>query len=225
MNDFNYSDERFADLQMLRYRLKGFENLTFKQKLLIYCLAKASLYGRDITFDQNGKYNLRIRKTLETVYERYNVSRNQNHFKALETYLKRVWFSSGIYHHYGCEKFLPEFSETFLRSEITKIDEHFLPLKEKETKEIFVEEICRIIFNPNFLAKRVNQADGEDLVVTSACNFYEQVTQKEVESFYAKKKETFSIKHPDRADTQPSWGLNSKLVRRDNQLEELIWKE
>lgn len=215
-NDFSYTGEKFADLQMLRYRLKGFESLTLKQKTYIYCLAKAALYGRDITFDQQGKYNLSIRKLLETVYTNYPGERDSADFKALEVYLKRVWFSSGIYHHYGCEKFSPDFSEAFLKEAVEHMDEKDLPMKKGETKDEFVARLFPVIFDPDVLPKRVNQADGEDLVKTSACNFYEGVTQEEVEKYYQAKKSEGS-------DEQPSWGLNSKLIRRNGLLTEQVW--
>lgn len=218
MHQFNYSDERFADLQMLRYRLNGFESLSLLQKLYVFCLAKATLMGRDITFDQQGKYNLRIRKTLEAIYKHYKGSRTSDDFKALETYLKRVWFSSGIYHHYGCEKFKPEFSEEFFYHVVDEIPEEFLPLKRGETKEDLLASLVPVIFDPTLFPKRVNQTDGEDLVVTSACNFYEGVTQAEVERFYGR------LKSPDDA-TPPSYGLNSKLTKRNGELVELTWTE
>lgn len=218
MHQFNYSDERFADLQMLRYRLNGFESLSLLQKLYVFCLAKATLMGRDITFDQQGKYNLRIRKTLEAIYKHYKGSRTSDDFKALETYLKRVWFSSGIYHHYGCEKFKPEFSEEFFYHVVDEIPEEFLPLKRGETKEDLLASLVPVIFDPTMFPKRVNQTDGEDLVVTSACNFYEGVTQAEVERFYGR------LKSPDDA-TPPSYGLNSKLTKRNGELVELTWTE
>lgn len=216
--DFNYSDERFADLQMLRYRLKGFEELTAQQKIYIYFLAKATLSGRDITTDQMGKYNLRIRKTLEAVYTGYRGSRNDSDYKALEVYLKRIWFSNGIYHHYGCEKFLPDFSRPFLQEAIRHLDPSSLPLRPHETVEDLCHELLPVIFDASLLPKRVNQADGEDLVLTSACNFYEGVTQEEVEDFYSKKK-------TPNEEASPSWGLNSKVVKVQGKLKELPWVE
>ena len=218
IHQFSYSDERFADLQMLRYRLNGFESLSLSQKLYIFCLAKATLMGRDITFDQQGKYNLRIRKTLEAIYKHYKGSRDDNDFKALETYLKRVWFSSGIYHHYGCEKFKPEFSEEFFYRMVDELPEESLPLKRGETKEDLLDSLVPVIFDATLYPKRVNQTDGEDLVVTSACNFYEGVTQAEVERFYGR------LKSPDNT-TPPSYGLNSKLTKRNGELVELTWTE
>lgn len=210
--------ERFADIQMLRYELKGFEELSLSQKLYIYCLSKATLIGRDITFDQQGKYNLRIRKTLEAIYRHYEGSRESSDFQALEVYLKRVWFSSGIHHHYGCEKFKPGFSEEFFYEAVGKIDEKHLPLSRGESKEDLLDELVPVIFEPSIMPKRVNQTDGEDLVLTSACNFYEGVTQAEVERFYAKMKKESTA-------TPPSFGLNSKLTKRNGELVELKWME
>ena len=204
---FNYSDERFADIQLLRYRLNGFENLTLQQKRLIYFLSEATLWGRDITFDQFGKYNLGIRKMLEQIYVRFEGDRERSDFKALETYLKRVWFSNGIYHHYGCEKFEPGFSEEYLREVLASIVGEDLGA---------YEQLFPVIFNPEMLPKRVNKADGADVVETSACNFYENVSQQEVEDFYGAMK--------DADDPEPiSYGLNSTLVKREAQLQEEKW--
>ena len=204
---FNYSDERFADIQLLRYRLNGFENLTLQQKRLIYFLSEATLWGRDITFDQFGKYNLGIRKMLEQVYVRFEGDRERSDFKALETYLKRVWFSNGIYHHYGCEKFEPGFCEEYLREVLASVVGEDLGA---------YEQLFPVIFNPEMLPKRVNKADGADVVETSACNFYENVSQQEVEDFYGAMK--------DADDPEPiSYGLNSTLVKRDGQLQEEKW--
>lgn len=233
--------ERFADIQMLRYELKGFDALSLNQKLYIYCLAKATLMGRDITFDQQGKYNLRIRKTLEAIYRHYKgiigeaientetVSDSttqietssvcdSEEFKAFEVYLKRVWFASGIHHHYGCEKFKPGFSEEFFYQLMEEISEEELPLKRGESKEDLLAQLVPVIFDPEVMPKRVNQTDGEDLVKTSACNFYENVTQAEVERFYARLKDASN-------PTPPSYGLNSKLTKRNNEMIELVWKE
>lgn len=215
---FQFTDERFADLQMLRYRLNGFEDLTLSQQIYIYCLAKATLMGRDITFDQQGKYNLRIRKTLEAIYQLYDGDRTSDDFKALEVYLKRVWFSSGIYHHYGCEKFKPGFSEHFFYETVSLMPETELPLRRGETKEDLLDELVPVIFDEKILPKRVNQTDGVDLVATSACNFYEDVTQDEVERFYARLKDGEDL-------TPPSYGLNSKLMKRNGEIVEMTWKE
>lgn len=212
------TQERFADIQMLRYELKGFENLSLTQKIYIYCLSKATLLGRDITFDQQGKYNLRIRKTLEAVYRHYEGNRESEDFKAFEVYLKRVWFASGIYHHYGCEKFVPGFSEESFYEMVEAIADEYLPLSKGQSKEDLLGILVPVIFNPEVMPKRVNQTDGEDLVQTSACNFYENVSQAEVERFYARMKE-------DGNEQAPSYGLNSKLIKRNGELVELKWTE
>ncbi len=212
------TQERFADIQMLRYELKGFENLSLTQKIYIYCLSKATLLGRDITFDQQGKYNLRIRKTLETVYRHYEGNRESEDFKAFEVYLKRVWFASGIHHHYGCEKFVPGFSEESFYEMVGAIADEYLPLSKGQSKEDLLGILVPVIFNPEVMPKRVNQTDGEDLVQTSACNFYENVSQAEVERFYARMKEEGN-------EQAPSYGLNSKLTKRNGELVELTWTE
>lgn len=212
------TQERFADIQMLRYELKGFENLSLTQKIYIYCLSKATLLGRDITFDQQGKYNLRIRKTLEAVYRHYEGNRESEDFKAFEVYLKRVWFASGIHHHYGCEKFVPGFSEESFYEMVGAVAEEYLPLSKGQSKEDLLGILVPVIFNPEVMPKRVNQTDGEDLVQTSACNFYENVSQAEVERFYARMKE-------DGNEQAPSYGLNSKLTKRNGELVELKWTE
>ncbi len=212
------TQERFADIQMLRYELKGFENLSLTQKIYIYCLSKATLLGRDITFDQQGKYNLRIRKTLEAVYRHYEGNRESEDFKAFEVYLKRVWFASGIHHHYGCEKFVPGFSEESFYEMVEAVADEYLPLSKGQSKEDLLGMLVPVIFNPEVMPKRVNQTDGEDLVQTSACNFYENVSQAEVERFYARMKE-------DGNEQAPSYGLNSKLTKRNGELVELKWTE
>ena len=216
--DFHYQDERFADLQLLRYRLNGFEKLTLQQKELVYYLSEATLWGRDITFDQFGKYNLRIRKVLEIIYCDLTVSHDTEEFKAFETYLKRVWFSSGIYHHYGCEKFKPSFSQEWLREQLLQVDARKLPLKEGETVSQLCEELFPVIFDETVLPKRVNKADGEDLLLTSACHFYDGVSQAEAERFYE------AMKQANAHDTEPaSYGLNSTLVKEDGELKEQVW--
>lgn len=212
------TQERFADIQMLRYELKGFENLSLTQKIYIYCLSKATLLGRDITFDQQGKYNLRIRKTLEAVYRHYEGNRESGDFKAFEVYLKRVWFASGIHHHYGCEKFVPGFSEESFYEMVGAVADEYLPLSKGQSKEDLLGILVPVIFNPEVMPKRVNQTDGEDLVQTSACNFYENVSQAEVERFYARMKEEGN-------EQAPSYGLNSKLTKRNGELVELKWTE
>ena len=215
---FDYVEERFADLQLLRYRLEGFEQLSLCQKQLIYYLSKATLYGRDITFDQFGKYNIRIRKVLETVYTNDAINHECDDFKAMEIYLKRLWFSNGIYHHYGCDKFEPGFSQEWLKQVICQIEVSKLPLYRHETVSNLMDELFPVIFDPNVLPKRVNKADGEDLVVTSACNFYDGVTQEEAEAFYQQQKDAVVD------DKQPvSYGLNSTLVKDDKGIHEDVW--
>ncbi len=216
--DFNYQDERFADLQLLRYRLNGFERLSVPQKVLVYYLSQATLFGRDITFDQFGKYNLRIRKMLEAVYTDMTVSHDTDEFKALEVYLKRVWFSSGIHHHYGCEKFKPGFSADYLRNVLHQVNPSKLPLKSGETIDQMCDELFPVIFDESLMPKRVNQADGEDLLLTSACNFYDGVTQAEAEAFYGRQKQMES-----EPQTPPSYGLNSTLVKENGEIKEFTW--
>jgi dipeptidyl-peptidase-3 len=215
---FSYSDERFADLQLLRYRLNGFEQLTLCQKRYIYALSQATLYGRDITFDQFGLYNLRIRKMLEVIYTAPSVSHDTEEFRALEIYLKRIWFSNGIYHHYGCEKFQPAFSEAYLRETLKQLPIGCLPLRKDENLETFCSELFPVIFNPDILPKRVNKNDGDDLVKTSACNFYQHVTQQEAEDFYLQQKNAYQGEEP------PSFGLNSTLVKDNGTLREEVWR-
>ena len=211
--------ERFADIQLLRYRLNGFEQLSLLQKKLVYYLSKATLYGRDITFDQFGRYNLRIRKMLEAVYTDPSVNHETDDFRALEVYLKRVWFSNGIYHHYGTEKFQPDFTADYLRSLLQQVDARKLPLRDGETLDALCDELFPVIFDPTVLPKRVNKADGEDLLLTSACNFYEGVTQQEAEEFYDQRKAD------DEKNSRPlSHGLNATLVKRNGVIEEDVWK-
>ena len=211
--------ERFADIQLLRYRLNGFEQLSLLQKKLVYYLSKATLYGRDITFDQFGRYNLRIRKMLEAVYTDPSVNHETDNFRALEVYLKRIWFSNGIYHHYGTEKFQPDFTADYLRSVLQQVDARKLPLRDGETLDALCDELFPVIFDPTVLPKRVNKADGEDLLLTSACNFYEGLTQQEAEEFYAQRKAD------DEKNSRPlSHGLNATLVKRNGVIEEDVWK-
>ncbi len=211
--------ERFADIQLLRYRLNGFEQLSLLQKKLVYYLSKATLYGRDITFDQFGRYNLRIRKMLEAVYTDPSVNHKTDNFRALEVYLKRIWFSNGIYHHYGTEKFQPDFTADYLRSLLQQVDARKLPLRDGETLDALCDELFPVIFDPTVLPKRVNKADGEDLLLTSACNFYEGLTQQEAEEFYAQRKAG------DEKNSRPlSHGLNATLVKRNGVIEEDVWK-
>ena len=214
--EFRYTGERFADIQLLRYRLNGFEQLSLSQKRFIFCLAKATLYGRDITFHQFGKYNLLVRRTLEAIVEDLTIDRDNDDFRALHTYLKRVWFSNGVYHHYGCEKFVPGFSETYFRNILNNVESRRLPLADGESVAHLADTLSKIIFDANYLPKRVNKADGEDLVLTSACNYYEGVTQKEAEDYYNAMKE-------GAGDNAPSFGLNSRLVKRDGMLSEEVY--
>ena len=213
----NYIDEKFADIQLLRYKLEGFEALRLQQKIYIYYLSKAVLSGRDITFDQFGKYNLSIRKVLESIFLLYNGSRDTHDFQALTVYLKRVWFSNGIYHHYGCDKFKPEFSKDFFCDAYNSLSYEQLALVSEEEKNNLLNEILSVIFDADYLPKRVNKAEGVDLIKTSACNFYEGVSQSEVESFYNGMKVE--------GDAHPvSYGLNSKLTKQNGKLTELVYK-
>ena len=213
----DYTVEQFAELQILRYRVPGFEDLSLKQKELVYYLTEAALQGRDILFDQNGKYNLTIRRMLEAVYTGYKGDKNTPDFKAMEVYLKRVWFSNGIHHHYGSEKFVPGFTPEFFRQAVQSVDAATLPLVEGQTVEQLCEEVFPVIFDPTVMPKRVNQAAGEDLVLTSACNYYDGVTQQEAEDFYN------ALKNPQ-DETPVSYGLNSRLVKEDGKIQEKVWK-
>ena len=216
---FDYVESRFADIQLLRYRLNGFEQLSLLQKKLIYYLSKATLYGRDITFDQNGKYNLRIRKMLEAVYTDESIARDTDGFRALEVYLKRVWFANGIYHHYSVDKFQPAFSAEYLRDVLQQVDPSRLPLRDGETVVQLCDELFPVIFDPKVLPKRVNKTAGEDLIATSACHFYDGVTQQEAIDYYA------ALTAADADSASPiSVGLNSTLVKRDGQLYEDVWR-
>ena len=214
---FDYTVEQFADLQLLRYKVHGFEELSLKQKELVYYLQEAALQGRDILFDQNGKYNLIIRKMLETVYQDYQGDRTDLNFVNMETYLKRVWFSNGIHHHYATDKFVPGFTPEFFKAALQSVDASKLPLAEGETLDALCEEVFPVIFDASIMPKRVNQADGEDLVLTSAANYYEGVTQKEAEAFYGAMKNL--------NDTMPvMFGMNSRLVKENGKVQEKVWK-
>ena len=186
---FDYTVESFADLEILRYKVPGFENLSLKQKEMIYYLSEAAAYGRDILYDQNGKWNLAIRRTLEAIYQDYAGDRESDDFKNFEVYLKRVWFSNGIHHHYGCDKFVPEFSQEFFVEAVKSIDPQKLPLTDGASVDDLLNTLVPVIFDPTVMPKRVNQAAGEDLIVTSACNYYDGVTQAEAEAFYNKMKD------------------------------------
>lgn len=214
---FSYTVEQFADLQVLRYRVSGFETLNLQQKQLIYYLSQAALEGRDILFDQNGKYNLQIRRLLEAVYIHYKGDRTTDDFRALEVYLKRVWFSNGIHHHYACDKFIPEFSSSYLKTVIETLSAEVLPLGEHESVESMCHQLFPVLFDAEVMPKRVNQTDGEDLISTSAANYYEGVTQKEAEEFYASQKTA--------GETEPvMYGMNSRLVKTDGVIREQVWK-
>ncbi|MBQ5938001.1 MAG: dihydrofolate reductase [Bacteroidaceae bacterium] len=204
--------ERFADIQLLRYEVPGFDGLPLRQKLLVYYLAEASLLGRDILWDQNSRYGLQIRKTLEAIYMHYEGDKNNSDWLAFVVYLKRVWFSNGIHHHYSCLKFQPEFSKEFFLTEVNKLDASQIPFES-------IDELTEIIFNPDVMPKRVNHADGEDLLLTSSCNYYEEgITQAEAEAFYAELKQKTDPKRP------PMIGLNSRLERSsDGSLHENVW--
>lgn len=215
--EFNYKVDRFADIEILRYKVTDFENLTPKQKELVYYLTEAALYGRDILTDQNGKYNLAIRTTLEEIYKNFNGDKESADYKGFVEYLKQVWFANGIHHHYSTDKFVPKFSQDFFKAEVAKLAPESLPLAENQTVDAFVAELVPVIFDPTVMAKRVNQADGQDLIQTSANNYYDGVTQAEVEQFYAAMK--------DPKDTTPvSYGLNSRLVKKDGKVQEEVYK-
>lgn len=214
---FEYQVEQFADLQILRYRVPGFEKLSLRQKQLIYYLSQAALAGRDILYHQNGKYNLPVRRLLEAVYVAYKGPRDTDEFRAFEVYLKRVWFANGIHHHYSCDKFVPGFTPDYLRSLVESLPADALPLAEGETCTKLCNRLFPVIFDPEVMPKRVNQADGEDLILTSAANYYEGVTQQEAEDFYA------AMKTP--GETEPvMYGMNSRLVKKDGVVQEEVWK-
>lgn len=215
--EFDYTVERFADLEILRYEVPGFEELTLDQKKLVYYLQEAALQGRDILFDQNGKWNLAIRKTLETVYTDYQGDRTTNEWAAFETYTKQVWFANGIHHHYSSDKFLPKFSQEFFVEAVKSVDASKLPLCEGKTVDDLLATLTPIMFDPTVMPKRTNQADGEDLILTSAGNYYDGVTQEEAEAFYA------AMKDPN-DETPISYGLNSRLVKRDGKIYEEVYK-
>ena len=214
--NFNYIDESFADLQLLHYRVRNFEALALNEKLLIYHLQEAALEGRDILFDQNGKFNLQIRHLLESVYLHFKDILSDADFSALTVYLKRVWFSSGIHHHYSCDKFIPGFSAAYFRSLINQMPISDLPLAQGQTVDAMCETLFPVIFNPEVLSKRVNKADGDDLILTSASNYYEGVSQQEVEDYYN------ALKDPH--DAAPvMYGMNSTLVKKNGVIEEEPW--
>jgi dipeptidyl-peptidase III len=216
-DDFNYVVDQFADLQILRYRVPGFEELTLKQKELVYYLNQAALEGLDILYDQNYKHNLCIKRTLEAVYEYGKTDTASTDYKAFETYLKRVWVSNGIHHHYGSDKFIPGFSKEFFAQAVLSVPSDSLPLTTGETPQALIDKLTPVIFDPSIDAKRVNLAEGQDLIKTSACNYYQGVTQSEAENFYS------AMKDP-KDETPVSYGLNSRLVKENGRLVEKVWK-
>ncbi len=216
-SDFNWVVDRFDDIEVIRYRVNDFESLTAKQKELIYYLSEAAVYGRDILFDQNNRWNLAVRRTLESVYQNFNGDKNSEEYNNFEKYLKKVWFANGIHHHYSTDKFHPEFSEAFFAEQLNALPDSKLPLQKNQTKADFITMISEVIFNPEVYPKGVNQTEGEDMVLTSANNYYHGVTQKEVEAFYEAKK--------DPNDHRPvMWGMNSRVVKNNGKVEELVWK-
>jgi dipeptidyl-peptidase-3 len=220
IENFNYKVERFADIEILRYRVPDFESLSLKQKELIYYLTQAALEGRDILFDQNNRYNLLVRRTLETIYENYQGDKNSDDYKSFTTYLKQVWMGNGIHHHYSEDKFTPEFSKAFFADAIKSIDSEKFKnvLQPDETVDNLIDKLNPIIFDPTVMPKRTNQAEGADLIQTSSVNYYgEGITQSEVETFYG------NMKNP--SELRPiSYGLNSKLVKEDGIIVEKVWK-
>ncbi|MCK4639592.1 MAG: dihydrofolate reductase, partial [Bacteroidales bacterium] len=214
--NFKYLSEQFADLKIMRYQIPGFENLSLDQKKLIYYLSHAALAGRDIIFDQNYKYNLAVRKTLEEISKNYKGNRLSPVFQKFMVYLKRVWFSNGIHHHYSTDKFFPEISKEYFIELVKNSEEAEFPFHEGETSDMFIERISTVIFNPSIAPKRINQDAGVDMIASSACNYYDGVTEEEVETFYNKMKDIDD-------DTPVSYGLNSKLVKENGKLTEKIY--
>lgn len=219
MKEFSYIVDQFADLQILRYQVPGFENLSLRQKQLLYHLSEAALMGRDILFDQNGRYNLVIRRTLEAVYQYGTVDKSSADYQAFEVYLKRVWFANGIHHHYGEDKFIPGFSEAFFDASVRSVDASLLPLKVGETVDTLLARLKPVIFDPTVMPKRTVQSGDTDWIQASANNYYgEDVTQAEVEAFYGKMKAEGDSRCP------LSYGLNSRLEKENGQLVERVWK-
>ena len=215
---FSYEVDKFADLQILRYQVPGFESLTLNQKQLLYHLSQAAIMGRDILFDQNCRYNLAVRRTLEAITENYKGDRSSADYKAMEVYLKRVWFSNGIHHHYGEEKFVPGFSEEFFVSAVKGLDPNAVPVRDGQTLDQFLAELVPVIFDPSVLSKRTVQSGDQDLILASANNYYGGgITQHEVEAFYDKMKDP-------KDETPISYGLNSRLVKEDGKIVEKVWK-
>lgn len=217
--EFSYIIDQFADLQILRYKVPGFENLFLRQKQLLYHLSEAALMGRDILFDQNGRHNLVIRRTLEAVYQYGTVDKSSADYQAFEVYLKRVWFANGIHHHYGEDKFIPGFSEAFFDAAVRSVDASLLPLKAGETVDTLLARLKPVIFDPVVMPKRTVQSGDTDWIQASANNYYgEDVTQAEVEAFYGKMKAEGDSRCP------LSYGLNSRLEKENGQLVERVWK-
>ena len=215
--EFTYQVEKFADLEILRYKVPDFEELSLKQRTLLYYLSQAALEGRDILFDQNGKYNLQIRRTLEAIYQNYKGNRDDEQFKALELYLKRVWFSNGIHHHYAEDKFRPGFTAEFFNKCVNALDPQLLPLKEGQSVQQLIDELTPVIQDSTYMAKRTVQSGNDDLILASANNYYDGVTQDEVEAFYGAMK--------DPKDEKPvMYGLNSRLVKENGVVKEKVWK-
>ncbi|HOV12616.1 MAG TPA: dihydrofolate reductase, partial [Bacteroidales bacterium] len=214
---FKYKTEQFADVKILRYQIPGFNELSLNQKKLLYYLSQAALCGRDIIYDQNFKYNLIIRRTLEAIVDKYKGDRNTEEFNKFMTYTKRVWFCNGIHHHYSSDKFLPEFSQEYFRQLIQNSPNGKFPLQKGESVEQLLEKIIPVMFDPGLYAKRINLDPTKDLIATSACNFYENITQQEVEKFY----ETIIDK---KNETPISYGLNSKLIKEDGKIVEKVYK-
>ena len=216
-SSFDYNVDRFADIQVLRYQVPGFDDLSLNQKRYVYYLSEAALYGRDILFDQHGKYNLQIRQVLEAIYQNYKGNKADKEFLALEKYMKQVWFANGIHHHYSTDKFTPEFSKQFFAKQVRSLNKKDVPLAKGESVDKFIATISKVIFDPTYMAKRVNQAAGCDLVLTSANNLYDGVTQKEVEDYYN------SIK--DANDPTPiSYGLNARVVKKNGKVTEQVYR-
>lgn len=221
-DEFKWQTEQFADLRILRYQIPGWDELTLKQKELVYYLSQAALCGRDITYDQNYKNNLLVRKTMEVIFKNYKGDRSTQDFTNFLTYLKRVWFSNGIHHHYSTDKFFPEISTDYFTTLLGDVPPDQLPLKNGQTPEEFTDEITTIIFDPAVAPKRVSLDPATDMVEASACNFYEGMTQKEAEDFYADKRKEDA---KNGKDTLVSYGLNTKLVKTDGKVTELVWKQ
>lgn len=215
--DFKFLVEQFADLKIMRYQVPGFEELTLPQKELVYYLSQAALCGRDIIFDQNGKYNLAIRRTLENIYLTYNGNKESDDWQEFEVYLKRVWFSNGIYHHYASDKFLPGISTAYFSELVQNSDQSKFPVKKGQSVDQLITGLTPVMFDPAILPKKVNLDSKDDLVLTSAVNFYDGVNEAEVEAFYK------NMKQPD-PDRPLSFGLNSNVVKENGKVVEKVWK-